>query len=154
MGIKILGGCFGRFTGGTGRGFCAASGLLLAGGGPRSFEAGGVRGRLESATEDSAGGFEEIEETPGDGAWGCDNEGLRTGTSPGGKGIEAGFEGELRGRCGGVVLLVPCEPMLRAGTSVVGMACDSDTMAVFFRGLGGGLGEDIRFGCEKRPTSA
>jgi len=100
------------------------------------------------------GGFEETGETPDGGTGGCDDEGLRAGTSPGGKGMEADFESELRGRCGGGALFVPCEPMLRAGTSVVGMACDSDTMAVFFRGLGGGLGEDFRFGCEKKPTSA
>ena len=152
LGIKRLGGCFGRFTGGTGRGFCVGSGLLLAGGGPGSFEAGSVR--LEFATEDSADGFEGTEEIPGDGAGVCDDEGLRVGTSPGGRAMEGNFEGELRGRCTGVALFVPCEPMLRAGTSVVGMVCDSGTMAVFFRGLGGGLGEDFRFGCEKRPTSA
>jgi hypothetical protein len=42
--------------------------------------------------------------------------------------------------------------MLRAGTSVAGMACDSTT--AFFGALGGGLGEAFRFGSEKRPTSA
>ena len=151
LGIKRLGGCFGRFTGGTTRGFCVGSGLLLAGGRPGSFEAGGAR--LEFATEDSADGFEGTKETSSDGAGGWDDDGLRAGTSPGGKGMEASFEGEL-GRCGDVALLVPCEPMLRAGTSVVGMVCDSDTMGVLFRGLGGGLGEDFRFGCEKKPTSA
>ena len=127
--------------------------MLLAGGGPDSFEAGV---RLEFATEDSADSFEGTEEIPGDEAGVCDDEGLRAGTSPGGKAMEGGFEGELRGRCTGVALFVPCKPMLRAGTSVVGMVCDSVTMAVFFRGLRGGLGEDFRFGCgcEKRPTSA
>lgn len=150
LGIKRLGGCFGRFTGGTSRGFCPGSGLLVAGGGPGSFEAGGIR--PEFATEDSTDGFV-TEEIPGDGAGVRDDEGLRTGTSPGGKAMV--FEGEPRGRCTGVVVLDPCEPMLRAGTSVVGIVCDSVTMAIFFRSLGGGLGEDFRFGCcEKRPTSA
>jgi len=90
LGIKILGGCFGRFTGGTSRGFCAGSGALLAAG---SLGPGGVR--LESATGGSAAdGFEETVETPGDGAEDCENEGLRAGTSPGGRGMEAGFEDE------------------------------------------------------------
>jgi len=90
LGIKILGGCFGRFTGGTSRGFCAGSGALLAAG---SLGAGGVR--LESATGGSVDGFEETVETPDDGAEDCENEGLRAGTSPGGRGMEAGFEGEV-----------------------------------------------------------
>ena len=90
--MKILGGCFGRFTGGTSRGFCAGSRALLAGG---SLGAGGVR--LESATGGSADGFEETVETPDDGAAreDCENEALRAGTSPGGRGMEAGFEGEV-----------------------------------------------------------
>ena len=75
---------------GTGRGFCVGS---LAGGGRGSFEAGGAR--LESPTEDSVDGFEGTGETPGDGAGSCDDAGLRAGTSPGGKGMEANFEGEL-----------------------------------------------------------
>jgi hypothetical protein len=50
LGIKRLGGCFGRFTGGTIRGFC---GPFPAGG---SLEPDGIR--LELAPEGSADGFE------------------------------------------------------------------------------------------------
>jgi hypothetical protein len=50
--------------------------------------------RLEFATEDSTGGFEVLV-TPGDGTEGCENEGLRAGTSPGGRGVGEVFEGEL-----------------------------------------------------------
>jgi hypothetical protein len=58
---------------------------------------GAGAGRLEFATEDSAEGFEESKAlvTAGDRAEGCENEGLRAGTSPGGRGVWVGFEGEL-----------------------------------------------------------
>jgi hypothetical protein len=52
-------------------------------------------------------------------AGGWVNEGLRAGTSPGGRGVEAGFEVEVRGLCADAET---CEPMLRAGTSVSGTA--------------------------------
>jgi hypothetical protein len=150
LGIKRLGGCFGRFTCCGGRAFCAEFvrvGSLPAGG---PLGAGTVR--LEFATEDPAEGLEVLA-TPGDGDEICETEGLRAGTSPGGRGVEANFEGELFVRCCDVELLVPCgPPMLRAGTSVAGMACDS-TVA-FFGGLGGDFRGAFRFGSENRPTSA
>jgi hypothetical protein len=118
---------------------------------PAGGPLGAGAARLEFATEDSTEGFE-VPATPGDGTEDCENEGLRAGTSPGGRGAGAGFEGEL-GRCCEVELLIPCgPPMLRAGTSVAGMGFDS--MVVFFGDLGGGLGYAFRFGSENRPTSA
>jgi len=48
------------------------------------------------------------------------------------------------GRCGDVGVVVPCEPMLRAATSVVGTGCDP--IATFFGVLAGGLGEAFLIG--------
>jgi hypothetical protein len=60
LGIKILGGCFGRFTGCGGRGFCAGFGPLPVVG---SLRAGG--GRLDIVSEDGTADLGGIEETPG-----------------------------------------------------------------------------------------
>jgi len=53
--------------------------------------------------------------------------------------VEAGSDKETLGRRSDVGVVVPCEPMLRAATSVVGMGCDS--IAAFFGVLASGLGE-------------
>lgn len=45
---------------------------------------------------------------------------LRAGTSPDGTGTEVGFAGE-RDSCEGAEDAAPCEPMLRAATSVSGI---------------------------------
>jgi hypothetical protein len=90
LGIKRLGGCFGRFTGCAGRGFWAGLGPLPAAGG--WLGAGAVP--LDFASEDCVAVFLEIEEAPGDAAGGWEREGLRAGTSPDGRGAEAGLEGE------------------------------------------------------------
>jgi len=79
--------------------------------------------------------------------------GLRAGKSTGGEGVEAGCDGETWGRCSDVDVVVPCEPMLRAATSVVGMG-GGDSIAAFFGVFAGGLGETFVIGPVKRFTSA
>jgi hypothetical protein len=66
--------------------------------------------------------------------------------------VEVGSDGETWGRCSDVGAVVPCEPMLRAATSVVGMGGDS--IVAFFGVLEGGLGETFLIGPVKRFTSA
>jgi len=75
---------------GGGRGFCVGFRSFPAGG---SLAAGGVR--LGLASEDCAAGFGEIKETPRDVAEGWEDERLRAGTSPDGREMGAGFEGEF-----------------------------------------------------------
>jgi len=60
LGIKRLGGCFGRFTGCAGREFCVGFGPLSAVG---SLTAGKVA--LDLGSEDCTAGFGGIEETSG-----------------------------------------------------------------------------------------
>jgi hypothetical protein len=73
-------------------------------------------------SDDGDGATVDLEESRGaseDVAGGWVNEGLRRGTSPGGRGVEASFEVEVRGLWAAAET---CEPMLRAGTSVSGTA--------------------------------
>jgi hypothetical protein len=114
LGIKILGGCF-RLKGCGGLGFCGGFGPLPAG-----VSVVAVKGRLDFTSEGCAAVDLGLSRgTPRDVVGGWVNEGLRAGTSPGGRGVETGFEGEARGLCADAEA---CEPMLRAGTSVSGIA--------------------------------
>jgi hypothetical protein len=55
------------------------------------------------------------------------------------------------GRCDDIELVVPFGPILRAGTSVVGIGCGS--IAAFFGDLGGGL-RTFPLGAVKKSTLA
>ena len=66
--------------------------------------------------------------------------------------MEAGSDGETWGRCNDVAVVVSCEPMLRAATSVVGTGCDS--IAAVFGVLTGCLREAFLIGPVKRFMSA
>lgn len=114
LGIKRLGGCFGRFTGCAGREFCVGFGPLPTVG---SRTAGEVA--LDLVSEDCAAGFGGIKES-GVVAEGCVDGGLYAGISTDGGEVEAGSDGETWGRCS-VEVVVPCEPMSHAATSAVGM---------------------------------
>jgi hypothetical protein len=103
-------------------------------------------------SEDCTAGFWGIKETPGVAAEGRANEKLRASVSTDGGDVEAGSERETWGRCSDVEVVDPCEPMLRAATSVVGMVGDS--IGAFFGGLGVDLREAFPFGPVKKFTSA
>lgn len=106
-----------------------------------SLITGGVA--LELVSEDCTAGFDGIKEASGVEAEGWVDGGWRGGMSTDGGEVEVGSDGETMGRCSefGVV---PCGPMLRAATSVVGMGCDS--IAAFFGVLAGSLGEAFIIG--------
>lgn len=96
-------------------------------------------------------GFGGIKETSGVVVEGRVDGGWRAGISTDGGEVGAGSDGETWGRRSDVGLAVPCEPMLRAATNVVGMGCDS---IAAFGVLAGGLGETFLIGPVKRFTSA
>jgi hypothetical protein len=101
---------------------------------------------LDIVSEVCTAGFGRIKETWGVEADGSVDEGSRAGMSIDGGEVEVGSasDGETSGRCSDLGVVVPCGPMLRAATSVVGMGCDSIT--TFFGVLAGGLGEGFQIG--------
>ena len=115
-----------------------------------SLRAGGVR--LDFVSEVCTAGLGGIKETPGVVAGGWASGGLRAGISTDGGEAVVGSDCKTCGRCGDVEVVVLCEPMLRAATSVVGIGCDST--AAFFGVLEGGLGKSFPFGVVKKFKSA